>query len=97
VTPDDRLVSVRAGAVTFRVLSAGRGTPLVYFHSIHERGGWSPFLDRLARRYTVYAPLHPGVGGSTGVEALEDVLDLTLAYDELLTALDVGRARRRAP
>ena len=93
MTPDDRLVSVRAGAVTFRVLSAGRGVPLVYFHSIHERGGWSPFLDRLARRYTVYAPLHPGVGGSTGVETLEDVLDLTLAYDELLTALDVGRAR----
>ena len=63
----------------------------MYFHSIHERGGWSPFLDRLARRYTVYAPLHPGVGGSTGVETLDDVLDLTLAYDELLTALDVGR------
>jgi len=52
VAPDDRLVSVRAGAVTFRVLSAGRGTSLVYFHSIHERGGWSPFLDRLARRHT---------------------------------------------
>jgi len=92
VTPDDRLVAVRAGAVSFRLLSGGRGAPLVYFHSIHERGGWSPFLERLARRYTVYAPLHPGVGGSTGVETLDDVLDLTLAYEELLTALDVRRA-----
>src|SRR5207244_12254855 len=53
----------------------------------------SPCLARRARRYPVYGPLHPGVGGSTGVEALEDVLDLPLAYDELLTARDVGRAR----
>ena len=89
---EDTLVAIRAGAITFRVLGAGRGAPLVYFHSIHERGGWSPFLERLARRYTVYAPLHPGVGGSTGVETLDDVLDLTLAYDELLTALGVARA-----
>jgi pimeloyl-ACP methyl ester carboxylesterase len=59
----------------------------VYLHSTHERGGWSPFLDRLAGRCRVWAPLHPGVGESTGVETLEDLLDLTLVYDELLTAL----------
>jgi pimeloyl-ACP methyl ester carboxylesterase len=92
LTPDDRVVAIRAGAVTFRVLSAGRGTPLVYFHSFHDRGGWSPFLDRLAARHTVYAPFHPGVAGSTGVETLDDVLDLTLAYDELLEALGLERA-----
>jgi pimeloyl-ACP methyl ester carboxylesterase len=84
---EDRTVEIRDGAVRFRVLSGGQGAPLVYFHSFHERGGWSPFLDRLAERFTVYAPFHPGVQGSAGVEALDDVLDLTLAYDELLAAL----------
>jgi pimeloyl-ACP methyl ester carboxylesterase len=69
------------------VLSAGRGPALVYFHSFHERGGWSPFLAQLARRYTVYAPVHPGVARSTGVERLDDLVDLILAYDELLAAL----------
>jgi pimeloyl-ACP methyl ester carboxylesterase len=92
VTPEDRTLAIRDGAVSFRVLSAGRGAPLVYFHSFHERGGWSPFLERLAARYTVHAPLHPGVGGSTGVEALDDVFDLTLAYEELLDALGIGSA-----
>jgi len=87
VTVDDRVVTIRGGAVTFRVLSAGVGAPVVYFHSIHERSGWSPFLDRLAQRHAVYAPFHPGVQGSSGVETLDDVLDLVLAYDELLTAL----------
>jgi pimeloyl-ACP methyl ester carboxylesterase len=93
VSPRERTVALRDGAVAFRVLTAGRGAPLVYFHSFHERGGgWSPFLDRLAERFTVLAPLHPGVQGSTGVESLDDLLDLTLAYDELLGALDVPSA-----
>jgi pimeloyl-ACP methyl ester carboxylesterase len=88
----DHLVTLRDGGLTFEVLSAGEGAPLVYFHSFHERGGWSPFLDRLAARHTVYAPFHPGVAGSTGVDALEDLLDLTLAYDELLAALGLESA-----
>ena len=88
----DRLIAIRGGAVTFRVRSAGSGAPLVYFHSFHERTGWSPFLGRLAARYTVLAPLHPGSAGSTGVETLDDVLDLTLAYDELLGALGLEAA-----
>ena len=89
---DGTLVSIRDGAVSFRVRSAGRGPHVVYFHSFHEGSGWSPFLDRLAARYTVHAPLHPGVGGSAGLETLEDVFDLTLAYDELLEALAIEGA-----
>jgi len=89
---DDRTLDIREGAVRFRVLSAGRGPHLVSFHSFHERGGWSPFLDRLAARYTVHAPFHPGVQGSSGVESLDDVLDLVLAYDELLDRLGIGAA-----
>lgn len=93
MTPDDRIVEIRDGAVSFRVLSAGQGAPLAYFHSFHERGGWSPFLDRLATRYRVHAPFHPGVQGSSGVETLDDVLDLTLAYEELLGAVGIASAR----
>jgi pimeloyl-ACP methyl ester carboxylesterase len=90
MTPHDATVAIRGGAVTFRVLSAGAGAPLVYFHSFHEREPWSPFLERLAERFTVYAPAHPGAPGSAGVETLDDVHDLVLAYDELLDALGVG-------
>ena len=90
--PGTRTIEIRSGTVTFEVLAAGRGAPLVYFHSYYERSAWSPFLDLLARSFSVYAPAHPGVAGSTGVETLEDLLDLTLAYDELLPALGVDRA-----
>jgi pimeloyl-ACP methyl ester carboxylesterase len=89
--PDDRRIEIRGGAVTFRVLAAGRGAPVVYFHSYYETA-WSPFLERLARSFSVSAPFHPGVPGSTGVETLDDLLDLTLAYDELLDRLGVPAA-----
>jgi pimeloyl-ACP methyl ester carboxylesterase len=90
--PDERRIEIRGGAVTFKVLAAGRGAPLVYFHSYYERSAWSPFLDLLARSFSVYAPAHPGVAGSTGIETLDDLLDLTLAYDELLGALGIEQA-----
>ncbi|HXJ81198.1 MAG TPA: alpha/beta hydrolase [Candidatus Methylomirabilis sp.] len=85
--PSERTIAIRAGAVKFRVLSAGRGPALVYLHSFHDRSSWPPLLERLAERFTVHAPLHPGVRGSDGVEHLDDVVDLGLAYDELLGAL----------
>lgn len=90
--PRERLVPIRDGAVTFRVLSEGRGPDLVYLHSFHDRDGWPPLLDRLAERFTVHAPFHPGVQGSEGVERLDDVVDLGLAYDELMGVLGLGSA-----
>jgi pimeloyl-ACP methyl ester carboxylesterase len=87
-----RTVPLRDGTVQIQVRTAGQGPPLVYFHSFHDRDGWSPLLDRLAARHRVYAPVHPGVGGSTGVEHLDDVVDLALVYDECLTALGLRRA-----
>ena len=32
MTPEPRIVSLRDGAISLRVLSAGQGAPLVYFH-----------------------------------------------------------------
>ena len=87
MTPEPRIVALRDGVISLRVLSAGQGAPLVYFHSFHEVEPWSPCLDRLAERFTVYAPLHPGAPGTSGIESIDDIHDLTLVYDELLDAL----------
>jgi pimeloyl-ACP methyl ester carboxylesterase len=92
MTPEEQRVALRDGDVQFRVLTGGRGPALVYFHSFHDREAWPPLLERLARQFTVYAPFHPGVQGSDGAEHLDDVVDLGLAYDELLGALGVASA-----
>ena len=92
VTPREQAVSIREGAVRFRCLVAGRGDPLVFFHSFEGLQGWPELLDRLAGHFTVYAPLHPGCQGSEGVEALDDPVDLALAYDEWMGALGITSA-----
>jgi pimeloyl-ACP methyl ester carboxylesterase len=47
----------------------------------------APFLGDLAKRFTVYAPAHPGFGPGHGVEHLDDVLDLTVYHLDLLDEL----------
>src|SRR5262249_52936391 len=55
---------------------------------------WGPFLDALARRFTVYAPEHPGTtpGEPDAVQQVDNLWDLVLCYDELLDALGVREA-----
>jgi pimeloyl-ACP methyl ester carboxylesterase len=85
--------AVWQGKVRIRVTSKGTGPALVYLHGPFGLT-WDPFLDELARDFTVHAPQHPG----TAPDAPEDVYhldglwDLVLCYDELLTALGIEQA-----
>lgn len=92
VSPAERTVAIRGGGARFRVLSGGAGPDLLCFHSFHDRDAWPPLYERLAERFTVHAPFHPGVRGSEGVEGIDDVVDLALAYDELMEALGLASA-----
>ena len=76
--------------VSFAVLEAGEGEPLLF---LHGAGGlfWDPYLDALAETRKVYAPYLPGSGASTGVESIRDLWDLVLCYYDLLDAMDLKR------
>ena len=82
-------LSVQVAGKTTKVAKAGQGDPLLYLHGAFAYGGWPPFLDRLAQRFTVYAPVHPGFGESDGIEGIDDLLDLTLYHFDLLDALEL--------
>lgn len=68
----------------------GSGAPLLYLHSA---GGsfWSPFLDLLAKRFTVIAPTLPGFGGSEGLDRIDTIEDLVFQTIDLLDALGLDR------
>jgi pimeloyl-ACP methyl ester carboxylesterase len=85
-----RTIETRRGA-RCRVLEGGSGAPLVFFHGAGGLFAENPFLDRLARRYHVFAPELPGYGDSTGEELLEDMLDFTLHGWDVVTALGLDR------
>jgi len=89
----ERTIAVWQGKVRIRVFSKGSGPALVFFHGpwgLH----WDPFLDELARTFTVYAPEHPGTtpGVPDEIYQLDGLWDLVLCYDELLDALGVEAA-----
>jgi pimeloyl-ACP methyl ester carboxylesterase len=89
----EQTLAVWQSKVRIRVLSKGSGPALVFFHGSWGLA-WDPFLDELARTFTVYAPEHPG----TTPEAPDDIYhldglwDLVLCYDELRRALGIERA-----
>ena len=74
-----------------RVLEAGSGMPVVFFHGAGGLLADNPFLDQLAARYHVFAPELPGYGESTGEELLEDMLDFTLHGWDVVAALGLTR------
>jgi pimeloyl-ACP methyl ester carboxylesterase len=65
------------------VQEAGQGAPLLFLH--WELGPrWSAFHDRLAERWRVIAPSHPGFGSSGGGDQLHDIHDLIYWYLDFL-------------
>src|SRR5262249_14949500 len=83
-----RTVTVWQNRVPIRVHVHGAGPALVYFHGPWGLT-WGPFLDALARQFTVYAPEHPGTTPDEpeAIQHVDHLWDLVLCYDELLEQL----------
>jgi len=74
-----------------RVLRGGRGTPLLFLHGAAGGGMWLPFMDKLAERFEVIVPDHPGYGQSDRPEWLDELSDLAYFYLDFMKALDLDR------
>jgi len=90
-TPTSRLLALGAGRPTIEVLEAGQGAPLVFLHGAGGIPEWTGALPLLARRFRVHAPLLPGFGKSTGLELLDEQLDLFVHGFDVLEALGLTR------
>lgn len=79
--------TVHTARIPVRFYEGGSGAPLLF---LHGAGGILPtdtFLDKLARKYHVYAPLVPGYGDSQECPTLRDMLDFTLHTLDVVEAL----------
>jgi pimeloyl-ACP methyl ester carboxylesterase len=88
---DSRLLSLGAGRPTIEVLEAGSGAPLLFLHGAGGIQEWTGVLPILARDYRVCAPLLPGFGKSTGLELLDEPIDLFLHGFDVIEALGLER------
>ena len=69
------------------VLSGGSGPPLVFLHGAGGAAGWMPYMDRLAERYSLLVPSHPGFGRSQTPDWLDGMGDLAYFYLDYLESL----------
>jgi len=67
--------------------AAGNGPPLLFLHGIDYFAQLAPFLDRLAQRFRIVAPRHPGFGNSARPPWMRTVGDLAYLYLDLLDRL----------
>lgn len=72
--------------VAVRTLRGGRGPQLIFLHGAGGRPVWLPFFDKLAQRYEVLVPEHPGFGASDNPAWIRNVSDLAMYYLDLLDA-----------
>jgi pimeloyl-ACP methyl ester carboxylesterase len=84
-------VSIRNGKFTTTMQWGGSGEPLLFLHGAGGPMVGAPFLDELAKQFTVYAPAHPGFGPGEGIEQLDDVIDFALYYHDFLDELRIEK------
>lgn len=71
------------------VMRGGAGDALLFLHGAGGASEWMPFMDRLAERFDVIVPSHPGFGRSDTPEWLDNMQDLAYFYLDFLEALDL--------
>lgn len=79
--------TARVDDCTVSYLRAGSGTPLLFLHGAGGISAWMPFMARLAERYDVIVPDHPGFGRSETPAWLDNIHDLAYFYLDFVRAL----------
>ncbi len=81
---------IQVGGIDVHTWVGGQGDPLLVLHGAGGNRGWRMWMDRVAERYTVWAPTHPGFGASGSAEWMEGVDDLARFYLWFIEAARLG-------
>lgn len=80
---------IEIGQVSLEIAIAGTGPPLLFLHGGDYFAQNRAFLDRLAQRWRVLTPRHPGFGGSERPEAFRSIHDIAYLYLDLIEQQDL--------
>ena len=84
------MTRIEIGRVALEAFTAGRGPPLLFLHGGDYVAQNQGFLDRLARRWQVLIPRHPGFGRSARPDGFRSVHDLAYLYLDLIDRQRLG-------
>ncbi|HEX2543261.1 MAG TPA: alpha/beta hydrolase [Ramlibacter sp.] len=74
-----------------RFRRGGKGPPLLYLHGANGAAAIQPFMEKLAEKFDVMVPEHPGFGQSDEPEWLDNVQDLAYFYLDVLDQLKLEK------
>jgi len=77
------------GDCRIRLMRGGTGAPLLFLHGGGGAGIWLPAMARLAKKFDVIVPEHPGFGESDTPAWLDTIADLANFYLDFLADLDL--------
>jgi pimeloyl-ACP methyl ester carboxylesterase len=77
--------------ISIRLLRDGKGEPLLFLHGAAGLPGWIPFFGKLANRYDVRVPEHPGFGTSDHPSWIRNVADVAMYYLDFLDGLGASK------
>ncbi len=83
---------IELGGVAVEAEIVGAGPPLLFLHGGDYIAQNRPFLDRLARKFRVVAPRHPGFGNTQRPAWFRSVHDIAYLYLDLMDRLDLKDA-----
>ena len=81
--------TIAVQGIDLQVVRRGTGRPLLLLHGGDGPQGLVPCLMRLAERFDVIAPTHPGFAGTDIPEPFDTLEDLVYLYLDLLDVLDL--------
>ena len=83
---------VEVAGTKLHLARAGGGRPVLVLHHDIGTPARLPFYDKLASRFDVIVPHHPGYGKSERPQWLRNVRDVAVIYHWLLSDLGIERA-----
>jgi pimeloyl-ACP methyl ester carboxylesterase len=89
MAPREETISV--GGVAVHTWIGGRGAPVLVLHGASGNRGFTRWTERVAERFTVWAPTHPGFGRSGDADWMEGIDDLARFYLWFIDAAGLGR------
>ncbi|HXG63515.1 MAG TPA: alpha/beta hydrolase [Blastocatellia bacterium] len=87
----DRARMIELNGRQIQIMEGGEGEPVLYLHSAYgENLLWFPFHQKLAEKFRVIAPAHPGFARSEGLEDIDSMEDMVFHYLDLLDHLGLA-------
>ena len=83
--------TITVGGVSIDAWVGGQGHPLLVLHGAGGNRGFTQWMQRVAERFTVWAPTHPGFGRSGDAEWMEGIDDLAQFHLWFIDAAGLGR------